>query len=90
MKIEDYFNPPDTLERTSHGSQLPYMYDLVTTYPDYAYVHKGRWNVLFADGRVGLYSEGTNGYVSTMINTYHSADGFEIAGSCRDLFESAK
>jgi prepilin-type N-terminal cleavage/methylation domain-containing protein/prepilin-type processing-associated H-X9-DG protein len=89
MKIDDYFNPPDSLSRVPSGAQIPYIYDLVAQAPERASVHKGRWNVLFADGRVGVYSEGSNGYVSNMVQQNLSYY-WGTSERCRDLFESAK
>jgi prepilin-type N-terminal cleavage/methylation domain-containing protein/prepilin-type processing-associated H-X9-DG protein len=88
LGLNEYQDPPGDIVRTPSGPQLPYIYDLVAQVPGPAYIHKGRWNVLFVDGHVGIYKESAQGYVTNLVNqrlSYYWGN----AENCRDLFESA-
>ncbi len=88
FRLDEYQDPPPELERTAHGPQLPYIYDIIVQRQEVSYIHHGRWNVLFAEGHVGVYKEAGSGPVTDMVTTPPYLNmywvGLKIA---RDYFE---
>jgi len=93
LRLSEYLDPPGYLGRNPHGPQLPYAYDLIchsgnTQVTDY--VHRGKWNVVFADGHVGVYREERGGPLTNAVIAGVDNHSWPNAEYYRDLLEGAK
>jgi len=89
MKIEYYHSPPSTLSQIPFGPQLAYAYDIFCTDSSiHDNVHRGQWNVVFADAHVGVYRESERGPLLERV-AGSLTDSWPNAGYYRDLLQLA-